>query len=95
MGGAVGARQCRQRWFLAASNSAPHNCLLVQVQCLASLSPSCTSVHQPQLASTCLGLCPVPQLQYIGFALTLVPFAGMLLVLSAERDERSVGGVKF
>lgn len=33
--------------------------------------------------------------KYIGFALTLVPFAGMLLVLSAERDERSVGGVKF
>jgi hypothetical protein len=34
-------------------------------------------------------------LQYIGFALALVPFAGMLLVLSAERDERNVAGVRF
>lgn len=33
--------------------------------------------------------------QYIGFALSLVPFAGMLLVLSAERDDRNVAGVKF
>jgi hypothetical protein len=39
--------------------------------------------------------CLLPLLQYIGFALSLVPFAGMLLVLSAERDERNVAGVKF
>lgn len=38
---------------------------------------------------------PASSLQYIGFALSLVPFAGMLLVLSAERDERNVAGVKF
>lgn len=33
--------------------------------------------------------------QVVGFALSLLPFAGMLLVLSAERDERNVAGVKF
>lgn len=44
------------------------------------------------LMSSC---CLLPLLQYIGFALSLVPFAGMLLVLSAERDERNVAGVKF
>lgn len=38
---------------------------------------------------------PARLLQYIGFALALVPFAGMLLVLSAERDERNVAGVRF
>lgn len=31
----------------------------------------------------------------VGFALSLLPFAGLLLVVSAGRDERNVGGVKF
>ena len=38
---------------------------------------------------------PTPSRPAVGFALSLLPFAGMLLVLSAERDERNVAGVKF
>lgn len=34
-------------------------------------------------------------MQSVGFALSLLPFAGLLLVVSAGRDERNVGGVKF
>jgi hypothetical protein len=44
---------------------------------------------------TACAACLPTLLQYIGFALALVPFAGMLLVLSAERDERNVAGVRF
>lgn len=44
--------------------------------------------HRP--TSPCL---PAPQ--WVGFGLSLLPFAGMLLVLSAERDERNVAGVRF
>jgi len=32
------------------------------------------------------------RLQGVGFALSLVPFVGLLLILSAERDERNVAG---
>lgn len=31
----------------------------------------------------------------VGFALSLLPFAGLLLVVSAGKDERTVGGVRF
>lgn len=34
-------------------------------------------------------------MQWVGFGLSMLPFAGMLLVLSAERDERNVAGVRF
>ncbi len=37
----------------------------------------------------------LPATQWVGFGLSLLPFAGMLLVLSAERDERNVAGVRF